>query len=76
MDRMIMAALDLDYTVCDAPQDQETEEWRLISSLMHDVGSDSLLGLFAFHDRFAKRFGGQYDGHEYQAGPVAEEGLG
>lgn len=74
MDRLIVAALDLDYTVCNASLDEERKQWWLILSLKQDVESDTLLRMYEFHDRLAKRFGGHYDGHEYQIGP--EEGDG
>lgn len=76
MDRMIVAALDLDYTLCSASQNEKTREWGLILSLTHDVEPDTLERMYEVHERFAKRFGGKYDGHEYQIGPGAGEGLG
>ena len=76
MDRLIVAALDLDYMVCSSSQNEKTKNWCLILSLVHDVGSDTLLRMYELHDRFAKRFGGRYDGHEYPIGQEAEEGPG
>ena len=73
MDRLIVAALGLNYTVCSAAQDEKTKQWGLILSLTHDVESDTLERMFELHDRLAKRFGSQYDGHEYQIGPLEDE---
>lgn len=67
MDRLILAALDMDYDVQNSWRPAaDGEKWGLILSATHVVDTDTLLARYDLLSRFAERFGGEYDGYEYE----------
>ncbi|MBS1546120.1 MAG: ribonuclease E inhibitor RraB [Bacteroidetes bacterium] len=69
MDCLIVAAIDLDFTVCSATWWERYGEWSLVLSLEQDVKDETLDRMHELNERMAVRFNGRYDGHEYQVGP-------
>ena len=66
MDRLIITALDLGYNVeRSSMNDARERPWGLILTDTHAVDVDTLLARHELLSRFAKRFGGFYDGYEY-----------
>ncbi|MEO7082236.1 MAG: ribonuclease E inhibitor RraB [Flavobacteriales bacterium] len=66
MDRLIVAALDLGYDVQNSTHnDARDRPWGLILTDTHPVDVDTLIARHHLLERFAERFGGFYDGHEY-----------
>ncbi|MBK6894806.1 MAG: ribonuclease E inhibitor RraB [Flavobacteriales bacterium] len=66
MDRLIVEALDQGYNV-DSSSKLEGKErpWGLVLTDTHSVDFDTLIAKHALLTRFAERFKGFYDGHEY-----------
>ena len=67
MDRLIVAALDMGYDVDSSTRNDAWDRpWGLILTDTHTVDVDTLLARHDLLSRFAERFGGFYDGHEYE----------
>ncbi len=66
MYRLIVAALDMDLDVDSSTRNEAWgRPWGLILTDTHAVDVDTLLAKHNLLSRFAERFRGFYDGHEY-----------
>ena len=74
MNRLIVEALDQGYDVDSSSMTEGRERpWGLILTDTHTVDFDTLIARHALFSRFAERFGGFYDGYEYEVGPEEVE---